>query len=498
MSKIKISQLPTSTQTDGLYTIGVNANNSSVKVPIGELIDDKVDKVSGKQLSTNDYTNEEKQKLADIQDDMLMITYGVTPFTTIQQAILNYKYLACYETTERKAYHIVSYSATAVQMQCVVGNVNYGIAVTSTNQWSKASLTLPKVEYVDTSVAAEATARANADNALTTSISNEASARQSADNNLSTSISKRIAKPDASVPQGYVPASDGQGDVSWSEQKDKRLPDATAAEKGKYVAVGDAGEYILKSGGGGGGTSDYEELDNLPKLNGVTIIGDKPLSDYDLQSRTEAYLAGDAMAQALSSTNRGFVVSEDADGVQTTRVLTSATFTTNQTEKDNAVKMVHVPINAKVTSMNSAFRNCVKMKEINTKGWVTTAVTDLYMCWYNMPLIEYLDLSTFDTSAVTEIGWSVFNQVAKLRYIKLSAKFFNTSAASIAFTNVTNLGVATDGTDNGWAAHLVTVTPTLEEGVSRSMTWARALFDASWSAQYKTALNNKGWTINRA
>ena len=103
MSKIKISQLPTSTQTDGLYTIGVNANNSSVKVPIGELIDDKVDKVSGKQLSTNDYTNEEKQKLADIQDDMLMITYGVTPFTTIQQAILNYKYLACYETTERKA-----------------------------------------------------------------------------------------------------------------------------------------------------------------------------------------------------------------------------------------------------------------------------------------------------------------------------------------------------------------------------------------------------------
>ena len=34
------------------------------------------------------------------------------------------------------------------------------------------------------------------------------------------------------------------------------------------------------SGGGGGGDSDYNHLDNLPKINGETLIGNK--SDEDL------------------------------------------------------------------------------------------------------------------------------------------------------------------------------------------------------------------------
>lgn len=34
--------------------------------------------------------------------------------------------------------------------------------------------------------------------------------------------------------------------------------------------------------GGGGGTSDYEQLDNLPKIEGVTLIGNKSASDLGL------------------------------------------------------------------------------------------------------------------------------------------------------------------------------------------------------------------------
>ena len=37
-----------------------------------------------------------------------------------------------------------------------------------------------------------------------------------------------------------------------------------------------------QDGGGGGGTSDYEDLDNLPSINGVELIGDGSTEDYHL------------------------------------------------------------------------------------------------------------------------------------------------------------------------------------------------------------------------
>ena len=38
---------------------------------------------------------------------------------------------------------------------------------------------------------------------------------------------------------------------------------------------------------GGGGTSDYEQLDNLPKIEGVTLIGDKSASDLGLATPSD-------------------------------------------------------------------------------------------------------------------------------------------------------------------------------------------------------------------
>ena len=35
-------------------------------------------------------------------------------------------------------------------------------------------------------------------------------------------------------------------------------------------------------GGGEGGTTDYEELDNKPKINGVTLVGDKSSQDLHI------------------------------------------------------------------------------------------------------------------------------------------------------------------------------------------------------------------------
>jgi hypothetical protein len=37
----------------------------------------------------------------------------------------------------------------------------------------------------------------------------------------------------------------------------------------------------------GGGSSDYDDLDNKPSINGVELIGDKTASDFDLDKAVE-------------------------------------------------------------------------------------------------------------------------------------------------------------------------------------------------------------------
>lgn len=41
---------------------------------------------------------------------------------------------------------------------------------------------------------------------------------------------------------------------------------------------------------GGGGTTDYEDLTNLPEVNGVQLIGDKSLEDLGIESLTNAQM----------------------------------------------------------------------------------------------------------------------------------------------------------------------------------------------------------------
>lgn len=43
--------------------------------------------------------------------------------------------------------------------------------------------------------------------------------------------------------------------------------------------------YLIKSSGGG--SSNYEELDNLPKINGITLIGNKTASDLGINIPTK-------------------------------------------------------------------------------------------------------------------------------------------------------------------------------------------------------------------
>lgn len=57
---------------------------------------------------------------------------------------------------------------------------------------------------------------------------------------------------------------------------------------------------VLRSTGGGG-TSDYEQLSNLPQINDVTLIGNKTSSDLGLASASAIPAAGTATPKALGT-----------------------------------------------------------------------------------------------------------------------------------------------------------------------------------------------------
>lgn len=50
-----------------------------------------------------------------------------------------------------------------------------------------------------------------------------------------------------------------------------------------YICTDATNPYVWEEVGSGGGTSDYEDLDNLPKVNNVTLTGNKSLSDLGIQ-----------------------------------------------------------------------------------------------------------------------------------------------------------------------------------------------------------------------
>ena len=68
--KIKITELDETSSLSGLYGVGADTSNHTYKFNLGTTIDSKISgkvaKVTGKGLSTNDYTTAEKNKLAGI------------------------------------------------------------------------------------------------------------------------------------------------------------------------------------------------------------------------------------------------------------------------------------------------------------------------------------------------------------------------------------------------------------------------------------------------
>lgn len=153
-------------------------------------------------------------------------------------------------------------------------------------------------------------------------LSAETSARELADGNLQTQIDAITASSDVKDVVGtkaelnnYDTSALGNNDIIKVLQ-DESENNATTyyrwnATTQQFALIGEEGPYYTKAAtdtllnakqnvltagtgiditnnvisatGGGGGTSDYEDLNNLPKVNNVTLTGNKSLSDLGIQ-----------------------------------------------------------------------------------------------------------------------------------------------------------------------------------------------------------------------
>lgn len=99
------------------------------------------------------------------------------------------------------------------------------------------------------------------------------------------------------------------------------------------MAFGNATKGYVKShsgGGGGGGTSNYNDLSNKPKINGVTLDGNKTSDDLNIggsvdvihyvgdDTRSRVHEVGEYSAlKVFGILNTGYTESSWTDGVHT-------------------------------------------------------------------------------------------------------------------------------------------------------------------------------------
>jgi hypothetical protein len=82
--------------------------------------------------------------------------------------------------------------------------------------------------------------------------------------------------------QGALAISDVVGVTELTELTDVSITNPINNDVLTYNDVTEKWENMPAQGGGGGGTSDYEDLDNKPSINSVTLSGNKTTADLNI------------------------------------------------------------------------------------------------------------------------------------------------------------------------------------------------------------------------
>jgi hypothetical protein len=144
--------------------------------------------------------------------------------------------------------------------------------------------------------------------------------------------------------QGALAISDVVGVTELTELTDVSITNPINNDVLTYNDVTEKWENMPAQGGGGGGTSDYEDLDNKPSINSVTLSGNKTTADLNISYNDLDDKPTIPAAQVNSDWNAESGVAEilnkptipteleDLSDVDTSGVFNGATLLYNSTE----------------------------------------------------------------------------------------------------------------------------------------------------------------------
>ena len=234
MKKIKISELPQSNDVRGLFTIGTDIQNRSVKIPIGEVINEEISKVKRAygysmidaltvESSADDVAtaliaeNENKRTMPNV-GDVLVDCGGVTRVPVVRQTVQTGGEKPIYSFSFRTA------DNTATKTVTIQGFLYEPQTVVSVE--TVKDVTQQQISTLDTQLAEEATARLNQDDVLEAKITEEKNARTEAD----TAINAEIATVKDSVVGKKSKTWNGFAEVFNNIDENKATADCAHAE----------------------------------------------------------------------------------------------------------------------------------------------------------------------------------------------------------------------------------------------------------------------------
>lgn len=210
--EIRISQLPLEKDIRGMMTVGVNSANQSVRVPLGEVINEEISKVKRTynysridaltvESSADDVAtaliaeNENKRTMPNV-GDVLVDWGGVTRVPVVRQTVQTGGEKPIYSFSFRTA------DNTATKTVKIQGYLYEPQTVVSVE--TVKDVTQQQISTLDTQLAEEATARLNQDDVLEAKITEEKNAR--------------IAKDDVvfTVTKDTINDAETVGDANWA------------------------------------------------------------------------------------------------------------------------------------------------------------------------------------------------------------------------------------------------------------------------------------------
>lgn len=206
---------------------------------------------------------------------------------------------------------------------------------------------------------------------------------------------------DSSKPREYTKYGCGDGTSTFSELK----------------------TYLFQEGGGGGGTTNYNNLDNKPSINGVTLSGNKTSEDLKLTASvsqaTETVLGG---IKAATKTNNETVEAK-IDSVTGKLFVPAGGLTQAQKEKLDSIEqganktVVEQSVTTSTSNVpSSSAVNIVKSElnqniQSNTTNILTLQSKVSALSGINSPFVGYVD-SASNLISQTSPAWALVGDLS--------------------------------------------------------------------------------------